>query len=73
MLGIQICLDDGLDYTQSTGSYLIMQFSAGSNLVLNMTESILDSDSDYCFVVAQSSSSCQNDITSNNQHSLCQV
>ena len=47
MLGIQTYLGDGFDHTQNTGPYLMVQFSVDSDLVLNVTESILsDSDSD---------------------------
>ena len=51
MLGIQTNLGDGFDHTQNTGPYLMVQFSVGVDfdLVLNVTESILSSDSDYCF------------------------
>ena len=77
MLGIQTYLGDGLDHTQSTGSYSMMQFSAGFDLVLNVTESVLNSDSGYCFdqyyFVFLALSSYQNDIILGIQHSLCQV
>ena len=56
------------DHTQNTGPYLMVQFSVDSDLVLNVTESVL-SDSDYCFVVAQSLSSYQNDIILGIQYS----
>ena len=47
MLGIQTNLGDGFDHTQNTGPYLMVQFSVDSDLVLNVTESILSySDSD---------------------------
>ena len=41
MLGIQTYLGDSFDHIQNTGLYLMMQFSVDSDLVLNMTESIL--------------------------------
>ena len=50
MLDIQtLCLGDGLDHTQSTGSYVGFFVDSDSDTapVLNMTESVLDAGFGY--------------------------